>query len=114
MKDSLLNRIRNGHDQYETPRQVAYDNRNIVEIGDVDVHMQRYSRILIGHSNQQAIDERYVQTPIHDYQTRVYETFKDVRDEYLTAPYPTEIPAIVNSLVAPDLLIEIEAARRSS
>ncbi|GAA0237094.1 hypothetical protein GCM10009000_060700 [Halobacterium noricense] len=38
-----------------------------------------------------------------------YESIKEVRDEYLSDPYPTGMLAIVNGLAKPELLVEVEA-----
>jgi 2-iminobutanoate/2-iminopropanoate deaminase len=38
-----------------------------------------------------------------------YETVKEVRDEYLSEPYPVGMLAVVNGLADSKLLVEIEA-----
>ncbi|MFC4248772.1 RidA family protein [Natribaculum luteum] len=99
------------HSFVVTAGQVAYDDDgNVVGIGDIEKQTRKAFENLdrtlksADASMDDVLKLRYSITELE-----YYETVKDVRDEYLSEPYPTGMLAVVNGLATPRLLIEIEA-----
>lgn len=99
------------HSLVVTAGQVAYDDDgNVVGVGDIEKQTRKAFENLdrtlesADASMDDVLKLRYSIT-----EREYYETVKDVRDEYLSEPYPTGMLAVVNGLAAPGLLIEIEA-----
>jgi 2-iminobutanoate/2-iminopropanoate deaminase len=99
------------HSLVATAGQVAYDdNAEIVGVGDIEAQTRKafenLDRTL--NSADASMDDvlklRYSIT-----EREYYETVKEVRDEYLSDPYPVGMLAVVNGLADSKLLVEIEA-----
>jgi enamine deaminase RidA (YjgF/YER057c/UK114 family) len=94
-----------------TAGQVAYDDdANIVGVGDIEAQTEKAFENLeraldsAGASMDDVLKLRYSIT-----EREYYNAVKDVREDYLSDPYPTGMVAVVNGLAEPELLIEIEA-----
>lgn len=99
------------HSLVVTAGQVAYDdNAEIVGVGDIEVQTRKVFENLdraltsAGASMDDVFKLRYSIT-----EREYYESVKEIRDKYLSDPYPTGMLAVVNGLAEPELLVEIEA-----
>jgi len=99
------------HSLVVTAGQVAYDDdANIVGVGDIEAQTEKAFENLergldsAGASMDDVLKLRYSIT-----EREYYNAVKDVREDYLSDPYPTGMVAVVNGLAEPELLIEIEA-----
>lgn len=99
------------HSLVVTAGQVAYDDdANIVGIGDIEAQTRKAFENL--EQTLDAADATYDDVLKLRYsimEREYYETVKEVRDEYLSDPYPTGMLAVIDGLAEPELMIEIEA-----
>jgi enamine deaminase RidA (YjgF/YER057c/UK114 family) len=94
-----------------TAGQVAYDDdANIVGVGDIEAQTRRafdnLGRALeaASASYDDVVKLRYSVT-----EREYYDTVAELREEYLSEPYPTGMLAVVDGLAEPELLVEVEA-----
>lgn len=108
---SQVARVPADADLVVTAGQVAYDDdANIVGVGDIE----EQTRVVFDNLNRtlQSADATFDDVLKLRYsvtEREYYETVADVRDDYISEPYPTGMLAVVDGLAEPELLIEIEA-----
>jgi enamine deaminase RidA (YjgF/YER057c/UK114 family) len=99
------------HSLVVTAGQVAYDDdAEIVGVGDIEAQTRKaFENLDRALASADASMDDVLKLRYSITEREYYDTVQEVRDEYLSAPYPTGMLAVVGGLAEPELLVEIEA-----